>query len=157
MSAIVWSTASGFEETPSPQPMRSSGPFGRTTLPNGSSRKPATGSARSCSIAVHESGVGRSSYWLKRQQMVTSRRQLLCSRRSKANAVAMSATVAEAAVAMSGAKRGVLFTVAGIGIGHSLVCRIAVRSNKGMKQTKPSVLELRSLSPVFGGPAECDG
>ncbi len=24
--------------------------------------------------------------------------------------------------------------------------------NKGMKQTKPSVLELRSLSPVFGGP-----
>jgi hypothetical protein len=25
-----------------------------------------------------------------------------------------------------------------------------VPPNKGMKQTKPSVLELRSLSPVFG-------
>ena len=24
-------------------------------------------------------------------------------------------------------------------------------ANKGMKQTKPSILELRSLSPVFGG------
>ena len=27
-------------------------------------------------------------------------------------------------------------------------------SNKGMKQTKPSILELRSLSPVLDGPAE---
>jgi hypothetical protein len=29
---------------------------------------------------------------------------------------------------------------------------ITVPPNKGMKQTKPSILELRSLSPVFGGP-----
>ena len=29
--------------------------------------------------------------------------------------------------------------------------------NKGMKQTKPSILELRSLSPVLGGPAEQGG
>ena len=30
--------------------------------------------------------------------------------------------------------------------------RITRPPNKGMKQTKPSVLELRSLSPVFDGP-----
>jgi hypothetical protein len=30
-------------------------------------------------------------------------------------------------------------------------------SNKGMKLTKPSVLELRSLSPVFADFQECDG
>jgi hypothetical protein len=30
-------------------------------------------------------------------------------------------------------------------------------SNKGMKQTKPSILELRSLSPVLDGPSEARG
>jgi hypothetical protein len=43
----------------------------------------------------------------------------------------------------------------GVVASSAVFCRARHRSkpsNKGMKLTKPSVLELRSLSPVFGGP-----
>jgi hypothetical protein len=39
-------------------------------------------------------------------------------------------------------------------VGAVMVSWSLAASNKGMKQTKPSILELRSLSPVFDGPTE---